>query len=223
MGFIAEIHVSHDALLLQPTIAEINSLSLRREYEMSIPPGEPRLYISAIGDVPPAFDAQLSEDPTIAEPRPVVAFADRTIYRLRVATDLVPVPTVFSEVDGYVLDAESDTDGWLIRSHLPDRDAIIRIREYFRDRDVTFQVVRLFDSEGIDKPTHAGLTERQRDLLLTALYSGYYDIPRRASQGDLAEQLDVSTSAVSKRLRRAVSQLIVSSLSPEDIGHRKSR
>lgn len=217
MGYIAEIHLAHEDLLLQPTILTAETVTLRRQYATEPEPGTTLLYVSVSGDVPSGFESILVDDPTITEPTHIVTFGDRTIYRVRVVTELDPVPDEFTELGGYILDVMSDGDGWVVRTHLPDREALLEMREYFRARDVSFRIARLYDAEAIDRVGNAGLTEKQRDLLLTALYSGYYDIPRRASQGDLAEQLEVSTSAISQRLRRAISQLIVSSLDPEDV------
>lgn len=216
MGYVAVIHVSHEELLLQPTITSIDSVHVRREYEISPSADETHLYVSVTGTIPPDFPAILDEDPTISEFGKVVEFGDRSIYRVTIDTPIVPVPPIFSTVKGYLLAAESNGAGWKVRSHLPDRDAITALKEEFNQQNVDFRVVRLFDTNSIDRLNHAGLTEKQRDLLLNALYAGYYDIPRRASQADLADQLEISTSAVSKQLRRAVSQLIVNSLSPEE-------
>lgn len=215
MGYVAEIHLSHEALLLQPTITSVDEPVLRRESGTQAN-GADVEFVSVIGGAPDGFDTVLERDGTIRAAERVVDFSDRSVYRVTAATELVPVPPVFSDIGGYVLDAESAGSGWSVDAHLPDRTAISKLREYFRSRDVAFHVGRLYDAETIDRFDHAGLTEKQRDLLLTALYSGYYEVPRRASQGDLADQLDVSTSAISKQIRRAVGQLIVSSLAPEE-------
>lgn len=48
----------------------------------------------------------------------------------------------------------------------------------------------------------ANPTERQQDTLETAIRSGYYEDPRRASQQDVAETLNVAPGTVSEHLRR---------------------
>ncbi len=60
-----------------------------------------------------------------------------------------------------------------------------------------------------------GLTEEQKQLLCMAFERGYYEIPRRISQNELAHKLDISTSAISQRLRRDTEQLIGSTLAVE--------
>ena len=52
------------------------------------------------------------------------------------------------------------------------------------------------------------LTEKQREAVQTAVDMGYYDRPRNASLGDLADRLGVTRSALSQRLNAVESKLI---------------
>lgn len=52
------------------------------------------------------------------------------------------------------------------------------------------------------------LTEKQRRTLALAISSGYYERPREIELSTLADQLDISKSAVSQRLRAAETKLI---------------
>lgn len=56
------------------------------------------------------------------------------------------------------------------------------------------------------------LTEKQRETLELALEEGYYERPREADLGELADQLGISRSAVSQRIRNAELKLITSAL-----------
>jgi predicted DNA binding protein len=52
------------------------------------------------------------------------------------------------------------------------------------------------------------LTDRQREILRTALAAGYYDIPRRVTQRDLATALGLSRGTIGDHLRRAETKII---------------
>lgn len=52
------------------------------------------------------------------------------------------------------------------------------------------------------------LTDRQQEVLEAAHDMGYYDIPRRATSEELAEQLDLEKSTVLEHLRRAEHNLV---------------
>ena len=56
----------------------------------------------------------------------------------------------------------------------------------------------------------AALTERQQEILLTALELGYFETPRQTNQEAIAEALDVSTATVGEHLRRIQATLIPS-------------
>jgi predicted DNA binding protein len=47
------------------------------------------------------------------------------------------------------------------------------------------------------------LTDRQREVLLTAVEAGYYEVPRRATHRDVAERLGLSVGTVSEHLQKA--------------------
>jgi len=52
------------------------------------------------------------------------------------------------------------------------------------------------------------LTDRQRELLSTAIEMGYYDTPRESSMTDLAEELGIAKSTCSETLHRAEEKVV---------------
>lgn len=56
------------------------------------------------------------------------------------------------------------------------------------------------------------LTTRQREVLRTAVEIGYYDVPKRATHRDIADELDCATSTVDEHLRKAESTVFLSLL-----------
>ncbi len=54
------------------------------------------------------------------------------------------------------------------------------------------------------------ITETQWEAAKLAVEEGYYDVPRRASLGDLAAELEISKSAVSQRLSNLERTIITS-------------
>lgn len=61
----------------------------------------------------------------------------------------------------------------------------------------------------VDDPVEQ-LTDRQKEILRTAITLGYYDIPRGASQRDLATELGLSRGTIGEHLRRAEAKIIQS-------------
>lgn len=54
------------------------------------------------------------------------------------------------------------------------------------------------------------LTDRQKEILRAAIAAGYYDIPRRATQRDLAAELGLSPGTIGDHLRRIEAKIMQS-------------
>lgn len=57
------------------------------------------------------------------------------------------------------------------------------------------------------------LTDRQQDILLTALELGYYEFPRQATQEDIASELDRTGATIAEHLRR-IEATVLSTVAP---------
>lgn len=65
-----------------------------------------------------------------------------------------------------------------------------------------FEVERVGEYRPDVREVFAGLTSRQQEVLSTAIRTGYYEDPRRATQQDGARALGVAPGTVSQALRR---------------------
>lgn len=220
MGFIAAIHLVHDDLPLVPTIERCSDITLRYEYGTTIE-GRRLQFVSAFGGEDAILEDAMDADPTVSNAARVAEFENRDIYRVLLDTDVELVPDHCAEYGLFVFTVTSDNGGWNVRVHLPDRDALSAFRAHYRDRGISFRVTQLYDSSASDDQTYF-LTERQYEILTMAYYGDYFEVPREITQDDLADRLDISDSAVSQRLRRAISELIAATLetdrTPDECG-----
>ncbi|MFB6082914.1 MAG: helix-turn-helix domain-containing protein [Halorientalis sp.] len=85
-----------------------------------------------------------------------------------------------------------------------------KIREAARMRPGDIEIELQEDDSGpVDRvDVTALLTERQLEVLEVALEKGYYEIPRQATNEDIAAELDCSTSTVGEHLRKIESRII---------------
>lgn len=67
--------------------------------------------------------------------------------------------------------------------------------------------------EPLSNRLFCGLTERQQQVLRTAIERGYYDVPRDVTYEDIARDLDCSASTVGQHLRR-IEARILSTITP---------
>lgn len=101
-----------------------------------------------------------------------------------------------------------------IISALRELGATVRLLQLTRPNDDTYERVLELEADAI--------TNKQREAVRAAVESGYYDTPRKADLGDLADQLGVSRSAVSQRLT-AVESKLITGLFEADGGKRNER
>lgn len=106
----------------------------------------------------------------------------------------VPMETPFEVEDGVVT--------WELTTSA---DRLSTLGDAFDERGVDYRLeyVRAADASR----TADLLTDRQREVFLTALESGYYAVPREATLTDVAASLDVTKSTCSDVLHRAESAI----------------
>lgn len=206
MGFISEVHVVHDDLLLVPTIKRHPEVTIKYKYS-TVVDGADVYFVSVFAADYTVLEETMASDETVLDADRVATFENRAIYRVTADTEPKIVPDTCIKRGIYVFSIVSGDPGWIVRVHLPDRSALADYQEYCRSHNVSFRIIQLYESTAAAHESYL-LTEEQREILSIAYFAGYYDIPRSVSQDYLAERLDISNSAVSQRLRRAVAQLL---------------
>lgn len=86
-----------------------------------------------------------------------------------------------------------------------------RLREFQTfcvDNDVPFELQRVHELRQPVTASQYGLTEKQREAIVTAWEAGYFETPRRATLEDVADELGISQQALSKRIRRGCQSLV---------------
>lgn len=124
------------------------------------------------------MDAQLSGSVNDVDALQSLAATDASIERIRVT------PT-----------------GWIQSGWFAALSTLDEFRSFWQ-RNGTFTLRRLLNDGGTETPDD-GLTEPQREAFQTAHKMGYFEVPRGASQADVAAELGITASSLSERLRRA--------------------
>lgn len=215
MSLIVETHVVHPDLLLNHAIRTAPEATVRIEAYPITDPDCPLVFLRVETDDPGAFEAALDADPTVADPLFVTAVDGYRIYRVRVTDEPHLLSPKLAALAGRVVEARSGDGGWYTRVEVPDREPIREFRRYCEEHGIEFTVSRLYRAEGRDGPLDR-LTDDQRETLLAAHAAGYFDVPRRTTQGELAADFGVTDSAISQRIRRAMGSLVESVSVPDE-------
>ncbi|ELY58966.1 Bacterio-opsin activator HTH domain-containing protein [Natronolimnohabitans innermongolicus JCM 12255] len=208
---IAELTLVHPELVLTPTIEAMPEMVAELEYQTIAGPDAYYLFFEASGGDFDQFDRLVADDPTVSEPRVIIDGDDFRVYRMRLnSTERLVLPYA-AELGMRVLRAASGRDGWIATLEVPDLEALQAFRTHCRENDVGFTVDRLYHADGDETAGTTdvyGLTPIQRETLLTAADLGYFENPRGVSVAELADELEISSSAASDRLRRAMATLV---------------
>ena len=214
-GIVAEVRLQHPDLLASPTLRRARDVTVDLEYRTTLEDGSTLAYLSVRGDSFSEFESALEVDGTITEPLLVERYPDRRVYRVTLTDRAITCTPKVAELGGRVLEYSSRHGEWVLTLRLPERDALVAFNDYCGQRNVTFQVnhLRMASEEG---GAVVGLTEKQQQLLTVAYEEGYFEVPRGISQRELADRLDVSKSAISQQLRRAVASLCKGTLAEKN-------
>lgn len=208
MSIIAELRIRSPELVLTEALQAAPEVRLDLVSEVATDPDRPYMVFWAEGGDLDSFESAMSADPTVEHWEVYNELESRSLYRIRVsaATGVITYPT-WVDVGVNLVEATWRDGWWRIRMRLPARSAVGQIREWCGDNGVDFELEGLFDDRG---PAGQGtvLTPEQREVLATAHDLGYFEIPRGSTLAEVAEEMDLSSQAVSERLRRGYRQLV---------------
>lgn len=217
MSVIAEFTVPAEAFALWQTFEAVPDVTVEverlathsREWVM------PFVWVSS-GDIDAAEDA-LRTDPCIAELQAMDAGEAVREFNVEWSEGVQQLVDQIVDQHGIVQEAEAVDGTWYLNLKFVDRDAVGDFQAYFDDQNSDFELQRIYDGTP-PRERDYDLTPEQREVLVTALASGYFAVPRKAKSSDLAEELGISTNAISQRLRRATGNLTRSTLEVASTG-----
>lgn len=217
MSLIAVVDIAHPDLALMPTIRAVPEVSIQVLPHSGTDPDTGRFAFFVEGD--PAdierFESALATDHTVAAQETISRSEGSAIYHLTHTDDAKLISPTTLQAGGMVREAKSTDRRWRMHLQFPDREALATLWEYCDAEDISFEVRRLYRQDGWAIGEAADLTDAQRTALLTAYRNGYFDEPRQTSLEELAEELDISPTAVGGRIRRGVAALIETTLVEE--------
>jgi len=110
-------------------------------------------------------------------------------------------------------------DAVAVRLSVPDRETLRDVVADLRERGADVELARLDAAAAADRTLELDVgevTDAQREAMRVADRLGYYDDPRDADLGDVADELGISRSAASQRLNGAASTLVLELLRAEE-------
>lgn len=208
---VSTVHLAHSDLVLAGAIRETGSVRVRPNYQ-TVSNGSRLLIFEVETEEQAAFDRALERDPTVTDTMIVDYPGDDIVYRARLTDQALPVTPLLAQLGVTIRKTVGTGLGWTITAQFPSKGAYSTFRRYCESNGIGFHVNSLSWGSDRRKPASQTLTPSQWETLHTAYDRGYFDVPRRISQAELAEDLQISASAVSQRIRRIISQLLEETL-----------
>jgi predicted DNA binding protein len=202
-----ELEVKHDEMPLAGVVAAHPDAAFELEFQRV--GGDARQPFLTVAGLPSeTVEAALSDDPTVEDALSLGAVGDHLVYRLRVSDAVRLLPPDATDLGIRILRVVSADGTWRLKLLGPDRTVLEALRIHYHRSDVPFRVKRLHEAGNANVDSGINLSTVHRETLTTAYETGYFEVPRRITQGELAEELELSRSGLSQRLRRAVATLI---------------
>ncbi|WP_458188771.1 helix-turn-helix domain-containing protein [Haladaptatus sp. NG-WS-4] len=216
MSAIADFGIRSEDFVLSHATSTVPGIKI--EIERMVMHGKSGLtpYFRAIGEEFDAFERALREDETVTEIRTLEEAIDERFYRARWTENVEHLTEGLAAVDATVVHAKSEGDHWRLRLSFADRDELSTFYDHCDDA-LSMNLRQVFDRSN---PTTYGeyeVTPEQRDTLVVALEKGYFEVPRRITMDELAEEFDITTQSVSQRMRRGHANVLRNTLAPETV------
>ncbi|APW98584.1 bacterio-opsin activator [Halobiforma lacisalsi AJ5] len=156
--------------------------------------------------------AALEASADVDDATPIDEVDDSVLVKIEWDQRVNGVLAAIRESDAIVTSAVGTASRWTLRLRFPAYEDLSQFYTDCVDGDVSLELVQLHEAVDPGSEFRFGLTRAQRELVIAAYEAGYFEVPRKTTLVELAEQLEISDSAVSQRLRRGLAALINATL-----------
>lgn len=212
---VATFDLYHPEFPLTPTLAALPNVEVRPELQplVFVDVAPRTIFVSVSGAGRSDVEAALAADPTVTTAQRVDTVDGRDVYRIVAATK-PRLPSPLADRGVRVLDATSSAGGWRLRVSFIDRGGVRAFVRIAREAGFEVTLVRLHPLAG-GAGQSFGLTPDEYETLVHAYRRGYFESPRALTQSELAAELGISGSVLSRRLRHAFASLVQHTLTPD--------
>jgi predicted DNA binding protein len=210
MSVIAEFSLAPERFPLGAAI-EANP-DLRITFGTSVPLGERYIpYLWVTTQNVDSFERLARADEHVDDLVQIDEIGGQALYRIDWSKREHELVHAIQEAKAEILEATSETV-WNFRVLFFDHTRLAQFGNACREDQIPIQINHVYQlTESAIPEPKSSLTPAQLKAITLAFERGYYSIPRKVTAKDLGEELGISDSAVTERLRRAMRNLIQSS------------
>lgn len=156
-----------------------------------------------------AVEAALRAEDDIESFRVVDTVDEEALIRVEWARDADGFLGVISETGATILEGEGGENTWRFHLRFDEDEDLTSFYRRCVEHGISIDLRRV-SHPGIGRAggSGQGITDQQREALDLAFRRGYFEVPRKVTLTELANELDVSDTAVSQRIRRGLTALL---------------
>lgn len=212
MSITAKAYIEHEDLALVPTLRELEGVNIRVILQATTDPSSGTFpFVIEYDDVEELEDS-LDADHTVTNYDQIDTNNGTSIYYIRHQDATKLISPAVTQANGFLLQAETKDKGWLVQVQLPNKNALHSVWECAKEENISFNLLEMYEKREGGSNTSFGLTEEQQMALEVAYENGYFSEPREMSLEDIADEVGVSSTAMSGRLRRGIRNLVSSTI-----------
>ncbi|WP_336023669.1 helix-turn-helix domain-containing protein [Halobellus salinisoli] len=216
MSITAKVHIEHEHLALVPTLQHLDGVSIRVITQGTTDPGTTYFPFLIEYDDHEALESMLEADVTVEGFELIDRTGNTAIYYIEHTPQTKLISSVVTRENGFLVHTETKDNGWLVHLLLPDRAALNAIWEYARENEIELDIIEIYSNEDAGGESSYGLTDEQREALQLAFSEGYFNEPRDTSLSEVADEMELSSTAMSGRLRRGMRNLIAATIADRE-------
>lgn len=213
MVVIADITVPADTFPLGRVLEDFPAIEI--ELERIVPLREaivPLFWIS--GAEPEEIQTNLLEHSKTEAVEILTIKEDETLFEVHWSSDINGLIEALIDTQAKILEASGTVETWDFRLRFSSHEQLSSFNRTLTDGGIPITLRHIYNPTVPDG--QSSLSSEQRETLRLAYREGYFEVPRRTKQTQLAEGLGISDSALSQRIRRGVNVLVEQSLFTDD-------
>ena len=214
MSVIVEFSIPAEDFILGKALRQTSGLSV--ELEKMIPTSGASIpYFWVIGEGRDEFDAILEQEPELKNFETIDEIDGRRLYRAEWDSAVDTFVQAIVEHDIVLLEAGGNGDAWEFQLRFPDSHELSEFHTHCDEHGIDLTIDSVYNPVEPAAIETRGLTESQLELVERLYDAGYFDVPRKVTLAEIADELDISDQAVNERLRRGLQSLIETTVKSE--------
>ncbi|WP_416840202.1 helix-turn-helix domain-containing protein [Haloferax sp. DFSO52] len=154
------------------------------------------------------FERAVRENRIVEELEAVARVGNRVLYHVYWGDTVSSLTTILTESEATILEAHGNNP-WTFRLRFKDHAGLTEFHNLSHEEGIDFHVERIYTLTEEETGVYTfDITPQQQEALIAAVSGGYFEVPRRTTLQDVADEIGISPQAASERIRRGADTVL---------------